>query len=82
MSEGEKQRKSGFVEFLELGEGFLKLAFKSLDFISRVLDRWPPAKLPPEHTPKSGRAQDRETASRAVELPLLGHPSPLATQRQ
>jgi ubiquinol-cytochrome c reductase iron-sulfur subunit len=63
MSEEEKRRKSGFAAFLELGEEFLKLGWKSLDLLSRIAERWLPAKPPPEHLPKSGRAEDREMES-------------------
>jgi ubiquinol-cytochrome c reductase iron-sulfur subunit len=63
MSENEKRRKSGFVAFLELAEGFLELGWRSLDLLSKVAQRWVSPKLPPEHLPRSGRAEDRELES-------------------
>ena len=68
MSEDRERRKSGFFAFLELGQGFLELGWKSLDFLSKVAERWLPAKLPPEHVAKSGRAEDRKLESESQML--------------
>jgi len=63
MSEDEKQPKSGFVTLLELGQGFLELGWRSLEFLLQVADRWLPPKPRPEHVPMSGRSHDRAMES-------------------
>jgi ubiquinol-cytochrome c reductase iron-sulfur subunit len=74
MSEDGNQRKSGFVALLELGQGFLDLGRRSLEFLSEIAQRWTPAKQPPEHLPKSGRDEDRDlqTASQMERRERVG----------
>ena len=68
MSDKGERRESGFVALLELGQGFLELGWRSLEFLSNVAERW----LPPRHRidrlPKSGRAKDREMVSESQML--------------
>ena len=65
MKDDEQRKKSGFVAFLELGQGFLELGWKSLEFFSKIAERWIPPKPHAEHLPRSGRAEDREMESAA-----------------
>jgi ubiquinol-cytochrome c reductase iron-sulfur subunit len=68
MSEDRERRKSGFFAFLELGLGFLELGWRSLEFLSNLVERWLPPKLPPERLPKSGRDEDRALESESQML--------------
>lgn len=61
----EEHRKSGWVAFLELGEGVLELGRISLAFLSKALEVFTPAKPPQPHLPKSGRAEDRSMETEA-----------------
>lgn len=65
MTENGERPKSGFVALLELGEGFLKLASRTVELLAKVADRWTPPRQAPERLPKSGRAEDRELESQA-----------------
>jgi len=74
MSEEGQQQKSGLASLLEVGRGFLELGWRSLEFLSSVTEQLLPARHPPEHLPKSGRAYDQkmETASEMRRRKLLG----------
>jgi ubiquinol-cytochrome c reductase iron-sulfur subunit len=63
MTEDGAPKKSGLDAFLELGQGFLRLGWKSLDFLSTALERLSPPHRPHEPLPKSGRCEDREMES-------------------
>ena len=65
MTENRDRPTSGFVALLELGQGFLKLGLRSLDLLSKIVERWLPPRQAPVRLPRSGRAEDRELKSEA-----------------
>ena len=61
MNDDGERRKSALVTFLEIGQGFLQIGWRSLEFLTTTAERLLPDSHSPEPLAKSGRGEDRET---------------------